>query len=655
MPSLALYASLIVSTLLSVLGGLAYIYMVATWGGFVFVINLVGVHAGLLCALGRYSSKLHRAYSLFYFIGTAGALRVPVVGMGPLKSMEQLGPLFVFLGMQLLEFCEIQRRSKNLSLTQLFVLRLKVFGVAGAVVVAGIAALYPTGYFGPLSARVRGLFVKHTRTGNPLVDSVAEHQPASAKAYEQYLHHVYHLAPVGLAISCLKLSDANTFLIVYAVVAYYFSSKMARCVAVSLSLSLSLSRSHIKLMQLCICLTICLIYLSTYLSVHLCRLIVLLGPVAAALGGVAVGFAYDQLFFVPMATLGFREAGFKVPKEVGRTIFSNFAAGDNDEDESSSSHSNGGSDGAEDDGGQAKSKLAKKAARRGRGKRKSEFDKLQDNLSNAQKVADSFLSNRYVLFVRLALAMLAFTRLVPSWNEFFKYSHDMARGMSHPQLMFQAQLRDGTTIIVDDYREAYWWLRDNTPADSRVMSWWDYGYQIAGIANRTTLADGNTWNHEHIATLGRILVSTEKESHRIARHLADYVLVWAGGGGDDLAKSPHMARIGNSVFPDLCPGDPTCSHFGFYQGGTPTPMMEKSLLYKLTQYGIRPEVKIDPNRYTHAFTSKYGKVRIFKINSISRKSKKWIADPKNRLCDVPGSWMCRGQVRFLSFICPWVL
>eukprot|EP00965_Chrysotila_dentata_P033839 1126543-Pleurochrysis_carterae.AAC.1 len=44
------------------------------------------------------------------------------------------------------------------------------------------AALYPTGYFGPLSARVRGLFVKHTRTGNPLVDSVAEHQPANEQA-----------------------------------------------------------------------------------------------------------------------------------------------------------------------------------------------------------------------------------------------------------------------------------------------------------------------------------------------------------------------------------------------------------------------------------------------------------------------------------------
>lgn len=55
---------------------------------------------------------------------------------------------------------------------------------------------------------------------------------------------------------------------------------------------------------------------------------------------------------------------------------------------------------------------------------------------------------------------------------------------------------------------------------------------LSGIGNRTTIADGNTWNHEHIALLGRTLTMPEKEGHRVARHLADYILVWAGGGGD---------------------------------------------------------------------------------------------------------------------------
>merc|ERR1719263_643332 len=122
---------------------------------------------------------------------------------------------------------------------------------------------------------------------------------------------------------------------------------------------------------------------------------------------------------------------------------------------------------------------------------------------------------------------------------------------------------DGRVILVRDYMDAYEWVRDNTPQDSRVMAWWDYGYQIAGIANRTTIADGNTWNHEHIATLGRCLTNPEKKAWNIVRHLADYILVWTGGGGDDLAKSPHMARIANSVYPDLCPNDPACREFGF--------------------------------------------------------------------------------------------
>jgi len=36
------------------------------------------------------------------------------------------------------------------------------------------------------------------------------------------------------------------------------------------------------------------------------------------------------------------------------------------------------------------------------------------------------------------------------------------------------------------------------------MSWWDYGYQIAGMANRTTLVDNNTWNNSHIALVGTL-------------------------------------------------------------------------------------------------------------------------------------------------------
>merc|ERR1712107_490947 len=124
--------------------------------------------------------------------------------------------------------------------------------------------------------------------------------------------------------------------------------------------------------------------------------------------------------------------------------------------------------------------------------------------------------------------------------------------------------RDGR--IIDDYLVSYTWLREKTPSDSRVLAWWDYGYQITGIANRTSIADGNTWNHEHIALIGRILSNPEKRAHNIAKHLADYVLVWAGNGGqqDDLRISTHFARISNSVWPDICGSeDPLCHKYSF--------------------------------------------------------------------------------------------
>merc|ERR1711957_152592 len=194
------------------------------------------------------------------------------------------------------------------------------------------------------------------------------------------------------------------------------------------------------------------------------------------------------------------------------------------------------------------------------------------------------------------------------------------------------------------YLRGYEWIDANTPKDSRVMAWWDYGYQITGVAKRTSIADGNTWNHEHIATLGRMLTSKVPKAHKAIRHLADYVLVWAGGHGDDLGKSPHLARIGNSVFPEHCgDDDPKCNKFGFYSDQSPTPMMAKSLLYKAVMHNVGKGVKLDKRLFKEVHTTRHGRMRIFQVVNISQESKDWVADPANRICDAPGSWYCVGQ------------
>ena len=49
---------------------------------------------------------------------------------------------------------------------------------------------------------------------------------------------------------------------------------------------------------------------------------------------------------------------------------------------------------------------------------------------------------------------------------------------SSPSVVLASRNPDGSQHIIDDYREAYYWLRMNTPEDAKVMAWWDYGYQI---------------------------------------------------------------------------------------------------------------------------------------------------------------------------------
>ncbi|CAG2109687.1 unnamed protein product [Medioppia subpectinata] len=123
---------------------------------------------------------------------------------------------------------------------------------------------------------------------------------------------------------------------------------------------------------------------------------------------------------------------------------------------------------------------------------------------------------------------------------------------SSPSIVLSARSHDGSRIIFDDFREAYYWLRQNTAEDAKVMSWWDYGYQITAMANRTILVDNNTWNNTHISRVGQAMASPEDKAYEIMRELdVNYVLVIFGGltgySSDDINKFLWMVRIGGST------------------------------------------------------------------------------------------------------------
>merc|ERR1719369_2409696 len=170
---------------------------------------------------------------------------------------------------------------------------------------------------------------------------------------------------------------------------------------------------------------------------------------------------------------------------------------------------------------------------------------------------------------------------------------------SSPSIVLSARSHDGSRIIFDDFREAYWWLRMNTAEDAKVMSWWDYGYQITAMANRTIIVDNNTWNNTHISRVGQAMASTEDKAYEIMRELdVDYVLVIFGGltgySSDDINKFLWMVRIGGST--------DTGKHIKEWDYYTPSgefrvdsegsPTLLNCLMYKMCYYRFG-ELKMD--------------------------------------------------------------
>ncbi|HZW85412.1 MAG TPA: STT3 domain-containing protein [Nitrososphaerales archaeon] len=129
-----------------------------------------------------------------------------------------------------------------------------------------------------------------------------------------------------------------------------------------------------------------------------------------------------------------------------------------------------------------------------------------------------------------------------------------------------------------DWIQSLQWVRQDTPTNSVVISWWDYGYWFAVMGNRTTVVDNATLNSTRIAQVGQLLMSNVTHATAIAKSMGGgrptYVAIFitgslinvgtsAGGtggsyyvlqiptgggftaGGGDESKKQWFIRIGN--------------------------------------------------------------------------------------------------------------
>ena len=283
-------------------------------------------------------------------------------------------------------------------------------------------------------------------------------------------------------------------------------------------------------------------------------------------------------------------------------------------------------------------KVAKKPAEvkaKGKDQAKMEDSPVPAKMSKEEEESNSAVGKHLKMMVVMLLMMLLMLFSVHcTWVTSSAYSS--------PSIVLATTNYDGSRNILDDFREAYFWLRQNTADDARVMSWWDYGYQIAGMANRTTLVDNNTWNNSHIALVGKAMSSNESAAYDIMRSLnVDYVLVIFGGvigySGDDINKFLWMVRIAEGEHPqDIREADyfTPQGEFRVDKGGSP--VLLNCLMYKLCYYRFG-DLKLDyraPSGYDRtrnteignkdiklehleeAYTTEHWLVRIYKVKPL---------------------------------------
>jgi len=200
-------------------------------------------------------------------------------------------------------------------------------------------------------------------------------------------------------------------------------------------------------------------------------------------------------------------------------------------------------------------------------------------------------------FIILMFLLLMFTFVLPSPLSTFPRVLDHAYS---PTTIAAASLPLKSPEPVPDWLDALNWMRVNLQSTDVVASWWDYGYWITIVANKTTIADNATWNVTQIGEIGRMFLSTEIEAIEILRKFnASYVVVFttftqdgSDVGWADEGKWRWMARIGeldDDSFGNLTLGIDWVDINGDNQRQAdelvPNEKGNSTVLYKMMHYG----------------------------------------------------------------------
>ncbi|MBA0626088.1 hypothetical protein Godav_003819 [Gossypium davidsonii] len=562
------------------LNSIAYFYMVCSWGGYTFIINLIPMHVLLCIVTGRFSSRLYIAYAPLVVLGTLLAALVPVVGFNAVMTSEHFASFLVFIIIHVVAFVYyikgiLSPKMFKVAVTLVVSVGLAVCCAVIAVLIALVASSPTKGWSGRSLSLLDPTYASKYI---PIIASVSEHQPPTWPSYFMDINVLAFLVPAGIIVSLkacfLPLSDASSFVVLYIATSVYFSGVMV-------------------------------------------RLMLVLAPAACITSGIALSQAFD----VFTGSIKFQLTGASSNTEV-------------DAAETSSSTAESQTDAVKTEKPEETAK--NRPSRKSKKKEREHGEKPSTKAKAEKKRLLALPLESSVISLLLLVLLGAFYVVHCVWAA--------AEAYSAPSIVLTSRSHDGLHVFDDfreayawlrhntdvDDKVASWWdygYQTTAMANRTVIvdnNTWNNTH-IATVGTAMSSPERAAWEIFHSLDV-------------------KYVLVVFGGlvgyPSDDINKFLWMVRIGGGVFPHI--KEPDYLRDGQYRiDSQATPTMLNCLMYKLSYYRFvetdgkgfdrvrQTEIGKKYFKLTHfeeAFTTHHWMVRIYKLkppkNRIRGKTKK---------------------------------
>ena len=257
-------------------------------------------------------------------------------------------------------------------------------------------------------------------------------------------------------------------------------------------------------------------------------------------------------------------------------------------------------------------------------------------------ITGAYVSSTFVrleLFASLSLIILASISLTILSKKFFNINNSAKKStflkisfvalililfsipLGYPELNWISAIDEPPVLLTggtgnppsNDWKEALEWIKNNTPENSVIASWWDYGYWIQSLGERATLSDNSTIHSNLIEEHARMLLSNPESSWNMLKEMdADYVVIFVSaqkveaqknnqdlyilGGGGDESKVYWFASIAGLPPQKFIETDPQVNSNYFWN----ETLLGKMIPFNVVTY-YNNEIKKESNSYLPGF------------------------------------------------------